>query len=46
VAATVVQAADLDYTDPNKEIHEFFMKLFTKRVTVINLRSKTNKSNY
>ena len=54
VAATVVQVADLDYrlfvveescADRNKEMHEFFMKLFTKRVTVINLGSKTNKSN-
>jgi nicotinamidase-related amidase len=45
VAATVVQAADLDYrlfvvedfcADPNKETQEFFMKFFTKRATVIN----------
>lgn len=44
VAATVVQAADLDYrlfvledacADGDKETHEFFMKFFTKRASVI-----------
>ncbi|KAK9320894.1 Isochorismatase-like protein [Lipomyces orientalis] len=44
VAATVVQASDLDYrlfvledscADPNKETHEFLMKFFAKRATVI-----------
>ncbi|KAK9234901.1 Isochorismatase-like protein [Lipomyces kononenkoae] len=44
VAATVVQAADLDYrlfvvedscADTSKETHEFLMKFFAKRATVI-----------
>lgn len=44
VAATVMQAADLDYrlfvledacADPEKETHEFFMKFFAKRAGVI-----------
>jgi len=44
VVATVVQASDLDYRlfvledfcmDPSKETHEFFMKFFAKRATVI-----------
>lgn len=44
VAATVIQAADLDYqlfvvedacADPSKETHEFLMKFFAKRATVI-----------
>jgi nicotinamidase-related amidase len=44
VAATVVQASDLDYrlfvvddscADLNKETHDFLMKFFTKRATVI-----------
>ncbi|KAK9489928.1 Isochorismatase-like protein [Lipomyces doorenjongii] len=44
VAATVVQASDLDYrlfvvedscADPSKETHEFLMKFFAKRATVI-----------
>jgi nicotinamidase-related amidase len=44
VAATVVQAADLDYrlfvvedscVDPDQETHQFLMKFFTKRATVI-----------
>lgn len=45
VAATVVQAADLDYrlfvledlcADPSQETHEFLMKFFAKRGTVLN----------
>jgi len=44
VAAAVVQAADLDYrifvvsdccADPSRETHEFLMKFFEKRGTVI-----------
>jgi nicotinamidase-related amidase len=44
VAATVVQAADLDYrlfvledacADPNQEAHEFLLKFFRKRATVL-----------
>ena len=44
VAATVVQAADLDYrlfiledlcADPSQETHKFLMQFFTKRGTVI-----------
>jgi nicotinamidase-related amidase len=44
VAATVVQAADLDYrlfvvedscTDQEMETHDFLMKFFTKRATII-----------
>jgi nicotinamidase-related amidase len=44
VAATVVQAADLDYRlfvvedaclDSNKKTHEFLLEFFTKRATVI-----------
>ena len=51
VAATVVQAADLDYrlfvvedacADPNKETHEFLIKFFAKRATVINSKDIEN----